>query len=218
MSEEIKKEGETSEEEAEDLQESQNTETDDSESTEDKESVESESREDTDVEDEDFHKSELEKVQDRLGKKVDKEREKRIAAERAKGLTAEEVEKLVDKRVSGVVKGFQRSSVEDTANKLARTPEEKELILYHYDHSIVPTGNISEDIENAYALANKNKVRKQLSELNQSLKSKKARQGGSDAGAEIKPKPTFEITQEVRDAAKFAGVSPEKFLEMQDKK
>lgn len=216
MTEIIKDGDEISPEEAVSSEESQDTDLDETESTEEEENVESESEEDS-AADDGFHKTELEKVKERLGKKVDKERERRIAAERNRGLSREEAEVMVNEKVSEVVKGLQRSTIEDRVDQLARTPEEKELILYHYDRSIVPTGNLNEDLENAYALANKNKVRTQISELKKSILSKKTRQSGSDAGAEIKPKPSLKISKEDRELAKFAGVAPEKFVEQKEK-
>lgn len=212
---ENEKEDETLETDAASEEESQTTDTDESESSEESEVVDSEDENDSDAKNEDFHKAELERVrkeeQERLGNKLDKEREKRIAAERAKGLSREEAEALVKEGVREAVKSFQRSSIEDRAEQLASSPEEKELILYHYDHSIVPTGNIREDLENAYALANKNKTNARISELQRAVKSKKTRQGASDAGQQVKPKQGPKITSEDVEMAKFAGTTPEEF-------
>ncbi len=215
MAEIEKKEEETLETDAASEKESQDTETDESESSESSEEVGSEKDDDSDAIDEDFHKAELERVRneerERLGSKVDKERDKRIKAEKEKGLSPEEVQTLVKEETAKAVKGFQRSSIEDRAEQLASSDDERKLILHHYDHSIIPTGNLREDLENAYALANKNKTNARITELQRAAVSKRNRQSSSDAGQQVKPKQSPEVTAEDREMAKFAGVTPEEF-------
>lgn len=210
----IEKEEETLKTDAASEEESQTTDTDESESSDGEEVVESSDDDDSEAET-NFHKSELERVrkeeQERLGSKIDKEREKRIAAERAKGLSREDAEAMVKEGIKEAVKGFQRTSIEDRAEQLASSPEEKELILHHYDHSIVPTGNLREDLENAYALANKHKTNARIAELQRAAVSKRTRQGASDAGQQIKPKQGPKVTQTDIEGAAFAGVTPEEF-------
>lgn len=156
--------------------------------------------------------AELEKERARLGKKVDKERERRIAAERAKGLTPEQVQKMVDDRVAVAEKRVLRSRAEELADRLAKTDAERELILHHFDHSIVPSGNLEDDIENAYALANRRKFKTTISELRAAARSKGTRVGSSGAGAPAtQVKKPMKYTQEDIDGARFAGVSVEEF-------
>ncbi len=216
MAEIEKKEEETLEADAaSEEKESQDTDTDESESSDDSEIVDSGEEKDSDAIDEDFHESELKRVKneerERLGSKVDKERDKRLAAEREKGLSREEAQALVKEETAKAVKGFQRSSIEDKADQLASSDDERKLILHHYDHSIIPTGNLREDLENAYALANKNKTNARIAELQRAAASKRSRQSSSDAGPQIKPKQSPEVTAEDREMAKFAGVKPEEF-------
>jgi hypothetical protein len=186
--------------------------TDNSELETEEESVETqETEEDLDPQETDYE-AELIKERERLGKKIDKERDKRIAAERSKGLTLEQAEKLIDERIAVMEKRTTRSRAELAADRLSKSPAERDLILHHYDNSIIPTGNIEDDIENAYALANKKKFQGTISELKQSVKSKENRLGGSGAGAPLRQKQPVKISQEIIDAAKFAGVSPEEFV------
>lgn len=158
------------------------------------------------------HKEELDRVKERLGKKIDVERGKRIKAEREKGISREEAERIADERVSQMRKEFSRNRAEELAERLSQSKEEKELILLHYDNSIVPSGNLEEDIENAYALANRKSNQKKIDELKRSALSKKTRGGGSGAGAPQEGKKQVKISNEDRDAAAFAGVPVEEFI------
>jgi hypothetical protein len=161
--------------------------------------------------------AELEKERERLGKKVDKERTKRIEAER-NSIPKEEVEKIVGDRINQLQKQMLRERAEIIAERMAKTPEEKELIILHYDNHIVPTGNLTEDMEMARALANRKKVAGQLSEIRKAAESKQTIQkGGSGSGAPIETKPTKRYSQDIIDGAKFAGKTPEEFAKMLEK-
>lgn len=188
------------------------------ESQEDTNSSES-GAEDTDVEtgksEEDSelsHKEELEKERKRLGAKIDDERKKRIDAERSKGITREEAERIADERVAQIEKKFSRNRAEELAERLSRSPEEKELILLHYDNSIKPSGSLEEDMENAFALANRKQNQAKIDELKKAALSKKNRGSSSGAGAPPEQKKPLKISDEDRVAAQFAGVSPEEFV------
>lgn len=163
------------------------------------------------------YESELEKERERLGKKIDKERERRIAAQKG-SMPREEVEKLINEKFGEVQKQMFRSQVELLIARRAKTPAEKELVLLHYDHSIIPTGNPDEDVDMAFALANRKKVQGTISELKKTLQSKKTTlSGGSDAGQPVEQKPLVRYSKEIIEAAKFAGVTPEEFVKKQNK-
>lgn len=164
---------------------------------------------------EDFNEK-LEKERERLGLKIDAERKKRIEAQKG-SIPREEVEKLIDEKVGQIQKTMFRERAELIAERLAKSPAEKELIMLHYDNSIVPTGNLQEDIENAHAIANRKQTQGRISELESSLKSKKTVLSGSDAGQPTELKPKQRYSQEVIEAAKFAGVTPEEFVKKQIK-
>lgn len=191
------------------LQEESHEDTNSSESETEESDVETEeSGEDSEL----SHEEELARVKAKMGKKVDKERERRIKAERSSGITREEAERIADERVAQVEKKFSRNRAEELAERLSRSPEEKELILLHYDNSIRPTGNLEEDIENAFALANRKQNQAKISELKQAALSKKNRGSSSGAGAPPEQKKQLKISDEDRAAAQFAGVSPEEFV------
>src|SRR3990167_5522398 len=205
---EIKKEDASSSEEAGEEAGNENLESESEESDVEPEDNDEDSNE---IEEEDFQ-TKLEKERKRLGKKIDTEREKRINAEKG-SISREEAEKLISEKVGEVQKTMFRERAELIAERLAKSPAERELIMLHYDNSIIPTGNLQEDVENAHAIANRKKTQSTISELQNSLKSKKTiSSGGSGAGQPIEQKPKQRYSQDVLDAAKFAGVTPEEFV------
>lgn len=160
--------------------------------------------------------AELEKERQRLGGKIDKERQKRVEAEKNKGLSREEVEKMIEEKTSQSEKRILRSRAELLAEKLSKSSAERDLILHHYDNSIISSGNIEEDIDNAFVLANKKRIQGQMSELKQAAMSKKnVIVGNSGAGAPNEFKKAPKYSQDIIDGAKFAGVSPEDFVKKQ---
>ena len=105
------------------------------------------------------------------------------------------------------------SRAELLAERLAKSSAERELILFHYNNSIISTGNIEEDIDNAFTLANKKKIQGQISELKKAAISKKnIIVGDSNSGSPINNEPVKKYSQDIIDGAKFAGVSVEEFV------
>ena len=204
--EEIKNEVPTSEEVEEEV------ETDETELESEEEDVETpESQEDSGDQPID-HETELQKERERLGKKIDKERDKRVAAEKAKGLSREDAEKLVGDKMADFEKKMFKERAVLLAERLASSPAERDLIMLHYDNSIIPSGNIEEDIDKAFALANRKKIQGTIFELKKANKSKETRLGGADAGNPVKKKEQFKFSKEDIEGAKFAGVSVEEFV------
>lgn len=168
-------------------------------------------------EDEEYRKlreewaEELRKERERLGKKIDKERQKRIEAQK-KALTSEEVQKLIEEKTVDLERRLMRDRVISLIEQKTSSPEEKELALFKYDHYIIPTGNIEEDVENAIALVNWKRLKSEINEVRTSVNSKESRSQDSGAGAPAKPKKQQKFSQEVIDSARFAGVSPEEFV------
>jgi hypothetical protein len=219
--------GETTEDEAESSEESEESGANTESESEDEESVDSEDEEDDSAADEDEDESEdddvdhaseldrLRKQKEKLGKKVDKERERRIAAEKQQGIPREEVERIADERAERILK---RNQAENLAGRLAKSSAERDLILHHYENSIVPTGDLEEDIASAHALANKKRVKGQQSEFRRSEQSKrKIQNGGADGGQPLRTDKPKRFSQEIIEGAKFAGVTPEQFAKSLEK-
>jgi hypothetical protein len=154
----------------------------------------------------------LEKERKRLGEKIDKERKKRIDAEKSR----DDVLSEVDRKIQESEKRVLRTQVIALAESMSGSQAERDLIILHYDNDIVPSGDIREDLEKARAIANRKRVSGELSELSKSVASKQNRGGSSGAGApkEVKRQPKY--SQEVIDAAQFAGVTPEEFVKKQE--
>lgn len=74
-----------------------------------------------------------------------------LAKEKKGGLSAEETDKLLDEKLSK----------RDFQNLLSQTTpdvDEQKLIQFHYENSIVKTGNVGEDFKKAFAIANQHLV------------------------------------------------------------
>ena len=68
---------------------------------------------------------------------------------------------------------------------LAKSESERKVILWHYRNSIQRTGNIHEDVDNAYWISHKGRIRKTYEELDRIETPKK----GGGAGQRIPSKP-----------------------------
>ncbi len=92
----------------------------------------------------------------------------------------EEIGKLIDEKVNEKISLFtaniSKSTVESTLESLAGSEDEKKLIQFHYDNSIVKSGldpvSVRNDLENAKLLANKKAFFKESSELKIALNNK----------------------------------------------
>lgn len=54
---------------------------------------------------------------------------------------------------------------EQEAQTLSRTDAERKVIMWHYKHSIQKTGSVKADIENAFYIANKGRIRRSIDEM-----------------------------------------------------
>jgi hypothetical protein len=182
--------------------------------------LEEESVETTETEEESApidYEEELRRVKEKLGSKVDKERQKRIEAEK-NAISLEDVERIVEERVGIVRNDLMKDQIEALASRMAKSDSEKELALHYFNNRITRTGNFREDLEDAFALANKKKYSSQISELQKTISSKKTISGASEAGAPAKSNKPVRYSQDVIQGSKMAGVSPEEFAKELEKK
>ena len=77
-----------------------------------------------------------------------------------------------------------RAQVEAEVKKIARSSDEANLILYHYEHSIVPLGDVAKDISRARLIANEQRVLRENDELRATLRSKETRGKGGGGGGQ----------------------------------
>lgn len=115
-------------------------------------------------------KQELEKLKEINRQKtgaLEQERQKRKDAEnklketKHDGLTAEEADKIIESKLEAKIEA--RLAKRDFDNLLKQTSDDKherELIGYHYDNSIVKTGDVEADLKKAIALANSHLIQK----------------------------------------------------------
>lgn len=73
-------------------------------------------------------------------------------------LTKDDVERMLDERMMQQQLQQSMRLAQDEASSLAGSPEEAEAILYHYENSIRPTGDVRADIEVAHAIANRTRI------------------------------------------------------------
>ncbi len=110
----------------------------------------------------------------------------------------------------------QKPTLDAMLREMSSNPQERDLIKYHYEHSIVKGGldesSVRADIEKAYAIANGKKLRKTVSEMkvaldNRSQISNMPSGGSQSTATEVKNSPW---TPEQLDEFKKRGVDPNK--------
>lgn len=77
---------------------------------------------------------------------------------------------------------------EQYARTLGKTESEIRVIMWHYKNGIQRSGNIHEDIDNAYWLAHKGRIRRTYQEID---RIQRPPQGGGGAGQKLKDKPSI---------------------------
>ena len=92
---------------------------------------------------------------------------------------------------------------EQYASSLAKSDSERKVIMWHYRNSIRKIGNIHEDVDNAYWLAHKGRIRKTYQELERIARPS---QGGGGAGQKFPSKPLIpEMPKVQQDRLKRIG-------------
>ena len=126
------------------------------------------------------------------------------------------IEQIVERKLAGVTKNLQLSAVRDLALKRSSSPEEADLILFHYQHSIIPSGNITEDIENAWTLANKKRLVTDASEAKRSLAAHDNRYPSGSGGGQKPPVVNQPVlTPQQQELARIYNIPPEKLVKPQ---
>lgn len=137
-------------------------------------------------EDVDYYKTELEKVTKKAGDLEKdnarlgfllrkKEEEPEELAEEDKPVTKGELKKIISQTTRQTLEGQYEAMI----LKRASSENEANLIRHYLYNSVVLSGNVEEDVDNAYTLANKGKTKQVLSELTRA----KGSEGGSGTGS-----------------------------------
>lgn len=90
--------------------------------------------------------------------------------EQARGEQQVDIQEVIRKTVLETASALvQKPTLDAMLREMSSNPQERDLIKYHYEHSIVKGGldesSVRADIEKAYAIANGKKLRKTVSEM-----------------------------------------------------
>lgn len=99
--------------------------------------------------------------------------------------------------------------LESKIDQAAASPEEAALIKFHLQHSIVRTGNDTEDVKRARALANANKYEHTINELTRVAQRPRAAATPTTGGKKEPAKAVIELTPEERKLAQRYNLTPE---------
>jgi hypothetical protein len=130
-----------------------------------------------------------------------------------------DVKEVLREELTKFKREMSSERIDETISKLTENPDEIALIKHHYENSIKPTGfdkeSIAIDIQNAYTLANAQKVLKQNNELKEALKAKKTISGGTGGSSAGKAVESSEYPDTLSQAdisfLKSQGITPEKY-------
>lgn len=108
-----------------------------------------------------YKKTHLEKEEKRLlGEDIEDDDDKPMTRREAREL------------VQSTLRSSQSSQIESLIRSRAKSNAEAELIRFFYDKRIQPTGDIAEDVDSAYALAFKKKIKRERNEAILALENK----------------------------------------------
>lgn len=142
---------------------------------------------------------------------------KELAREDKQNIASDDIREIIRKTVLETASALvQKPTLDAMLLSLSTNPQERDLIKYHYEHSIVKGGldesSVRSDLEKAYAIANSKKLRKTVSEMkvaldNRSQISNMPSGGSQDTTKEVKNSPW---TQDQLAEMKKRGVNPDK--------
>ena len=131
------------------------------------------------------YKAELEKTKKQLGQaehtilKLKSEEDKETEEEND-AAEKETVEEIAKKEARKYFVNLSKRQAENFAHSLSANDDEFNLIIFHYENSLVLTGNVEEDINTAKLLANRKRIAKDMEQLRRAALSQETR--GTDGG------------------------------------
>lgn len=163
-----------------------------------------------DESEESYFKKENEKLKTKLGKaeytieKLKKKGEKKDEDDDEDDDEDEENKPVTKKELLGILnthtKNLTQGAVKAKIRATSSSDDEASVVEYHYNHSIISTGDIDEDIDNARLIANKGRIKKQMSELVRTANSNGTKTTGDGGNGQKPPKtlsrPTLDPTTE----------------------
>lgn len=119
----------------------------------------------------------------------------------------EQLREELNEKTQSIQEQASSNVIRSEIKKLASNEDEAKLIDLHYDKSIQKTGDIEEDIQNAWFLANKTKILKQNEELRNVLDGRSSQSfGGGNASSGRKPSAPSLSDKEKRMLDKFGAL------------
>lgn len=125
------------------------------------------------------YKAELKKLQDVVAGDSYKYRQnKREEADDEedddKPITAKQLKEVLSDNTAQTVQTIKKEQIEAEVHKRARNDDEAALVLHHLTTTLKGgSGNTSADIDNAFAIANKGRVKEVVSEVSRAMQSSK---------------------------------------------
>lgn len=85
-------------------------------------------------------------------------------------------------QVGSVRSEFGAAEVKSRIEKLTKSDSEAKVVQFHFDNTIKPSGDIDSDVENAYMIAHKGRIKRTFQEVARAAGSKDGTTDGAGAG------------------------------------
>ena len=148
---------------------------------------------------------------------VELKKEKKAPVKEPENVDEDVVDQKIDQRFSALQQQLASTAIASTLATLSSDPDERKLILFHYQNSIKQTGVTADailaDLENAQILANRRKLVRENSEIKRALIAKNNTSSGGRGSNQDKKEAEVRTTVKVTaaEAALLArrGLKPE---------
>lgn len=172
-----------------------------------------------DIDNDDYYKKELERTQRELGQAqhvIQKLKEKKDDDPNEVPIIDESViEAAVERKIAPIIRTLQETQAQQLVRERTASSAEAELALFHLKNTIMPSGNLATDVENAIALANRGRIQKTVSELKRSVVSQSNRTPVSGGDQRLPQKETVTLSPDEERIAKAYGLTPEELKKNQ---
>jgi hypothetical protein len=121
-------------------------------------------------------------------------------------LINKKVEEIISKKSKDIFLELTNERANEILESLSDNKDEQELIKYHYEHTINPSGNIRKDLQDAKLIANRSKLLKENSELKLSLKAKDSIRNSS-LGTQVNTNKTTRDEKELKNLQEEARLT-----------
>ena len=191
-------------------EETKEVENEDSEEAEAKSNAEEESNEESEID----YKGELEKKQGNA--EHNREGYDKRKGESHTVIDKEGTQKLIATEVAKAVGQVTKQNALMIAKSLSRSEDETELTMWHYENSIMKSGDIHEDIENAHFLANKKRYANDVSEARRSAVSAESKSRGGGPGTKRDQELPKAVLTDAEKKLKVFGISEAELLKAKE--